>query len=92
MANKRLPTFNRATREAIFQDADAEFVQVVDALPEYLQDMARFAYLTSWRRGDLLGLRRATASDADPALKGLVTLASLLRSAKGRERAYALGP
>jgi integrase len=35
----------------------AEFAAVVDALPEYLQDMARFAYLTGWRRGDMLGLK-----------------------------------
>jgi integrase len=35
----------------------AEFAAVVDALPEYLQDVARFAYLTGWRRGDMLGLR-----------------------------------
>jgi len=35
----------------------AEFEVVVNALPEYLQDVARFAYLTGWRRGDMLGLR-----------------------------------
>jgi integrase len=35
----------------------AEFELVVNALPEYLQDVARFAYLTGWRRGDMLGLR-----------------------------------
>jgi integrase len=35
----------------------AEFEAVVNALPEYLQDVARFAYLTGWRRGDMLGLR-----------------------------------
>ena len=33
----------------------AEFERVVNALPEYLQDVARFAYLTGWRRGDMLG-------------------------------------
>ena len=33
----------------------AESAKVVDALPEHLQDMARFAYLTG-RRGDMLGL------------------------------------
>lgn len=35
----------------------AEFEVVVNALPTYLQDVARFAYLTGWRRGDMLGLR-----------------------------------
>jgi len=34
-----------------------EFEVVVNALPTYLQDVARFAYLTGWRRGDMLGLR-----------------------------------
>ena len=41
----------------------------MNALPEYLQDVARFAYLTGWRRGDMLGLRggpRPTTGLADP--------------------------
>ena len=35
----------------------SEFEIVVNALPEYLQDVARFAYITGWRRGDMLNLR-----------------------------------
>ena len=27
------------------------------ALPDYLKDVTRFAYLTGWRRGEIIGLR-----------------------------------
>jgi len=32
---------------------DAEFRSVVDNLPEYLRDFARFGYMTGWRRGEI---------------------------------------
>jgi len=51
---RRLSETNNV-RKQFFEPA--EFAAVVSALPEYLQDVARFAYLTGWRRGDMLGLR-----------------------------------
>ena len=51
---RRLSETNNVRKE-FFEPA--EFAAVVSALPEYLQDVARFAYLTGWRRGDMLGLR-----------------------------------
>jgi len=38
-----------------FFEAD-EFRKLVAALPNYLQDVTRFAYLTGWRRGEILSL------------------------------------
>ena len=37
--------------------ADWEFRSVVDSLPGYLKDFARFGYLTGWRRGEIASLR-----------------------------------
>lgn len=37
--------------------ADWEFRAVVDNLPAYLQDFARFGYVTGWRRGEIASLR-----------------------------------
>lgn len=34
-----------------------EFRSVVDGLPDYLQDFARFGYLTGWRKGEIASLR-----------------------------------
>jgi integrase len=34
-----------------------QFERIVRHLPDYLQDLVRFAYLTGWRRGDILSLR-----------------------------------
>jgi integrase len=51
---RRLSETNNVRKE-FFEPA--EFAAVVSALPEDLQDVARFAYLTGWRRGDMLGLR-----------------------------------
>jgi integrase len=51
---RRLSETNNVRKE-FFEPA--EFAAVVSALPEYLQDVARSAYLTGWRRGDMLGLR-----------------------------------
>jgi integrase len=41
-------------RRGFFDDAD--FERVTRFLPDYLQDLARFAYLSGWRRGDMTGL------------------------------------
>jgi len=37
--------------------ADHEFRAVVENLPDYLKDFARFGYLTGWRRGEIASLR-----------------------------------
>jgi len=37
--------------------SDAEFSALVDNLPDYLQDFARFGYLTGWRKGEIASLR-----------------------------------
>src|SRR5260370_11976420 len=49
-----LPEHN--TRQGFFERPDLE--AVVAALPAYLQDFTRFAYLTGWRKGDILPLQR----------------------------------
>lgn len=46
---RKLPEEN--TREGFFEHDECE--TVVQHLPEYLQDFARFAYLTGWRTGEL---------------------------------------
>jgi integrase len=43
------------TRQGFFERADLE--AVVTALPDYLQDFTRFAYLTGWRKGEIASLR-----------------------------------
>jgi integrase len=43
------------TRQGFFERADLE--AVVAALPAYLQDFTRFAYLTGWRKGEIASLR-----------------------------------
>jgi integrase len=54
----KAPTFptlaERNTRRGFFKWSDME--QVVQFLPDYLQDLARFAFLSGWRRGDITGL------------------------------------
>ena len=42
-------------REGFFTDAEVALLQV--ELPEYLRGLAMFAYLTSWRKQEMLGLR-----------------------------------
>jgi integrase len=43
-----------------------EPASVVTALPEYLRDLVRFAYLTAWRRGEPLSLRWSTSTATAP--------------------------
>jgi integrase len=42
-------------RRGFFEVDEVE--AVIDALPDYLQDLVRFAWLTGWRRGEVTGLR-----------------------------------
>jgi integrase len=42
-------------RQGFFTDSD--FRKVVENLPVYLQDFARFGYLTGWRKGEIASLR-----------------------------------
>jgi integrase len=44
----------RNARQGFFERA--EFEAVLEKLPEDLKDVARFAYLTGWRRGEIAGL------------------------------------
>ena len=43
------------TRQGFFERPELE--TVVAALPAYLQDFTRFAYLTGWRKGEIISLR-----------------------------------
>ena len=43
------------TRQGFFERPDLE--AVVAALPAYLQDFTRFAYLTGWRKGEIISLK-----------------------------------
>jgi integrase len=45
----------RNTRQGFFERP--EFEALVAALPEDLRDFTRFAYLTGWRRGEIISLR-----------------------------------
>lgn len=44
----------RNARQGFF--ADADFAALVEALPEYLRDFARFGYVTGWRKGEIASL------------------------------------
>jgi integrase len=50
---RKLP--ERNVRRGFFERAELE--AVIAALPDYLQDMVRFAYLTGWRKSEVVGLR-----------------------------------
>src|SRR6185437_6168129 len=52
----------RNTRQGFFEDAD--FTAVLEALPTYLQDFARFGYINGWRKGEISSLLWADV-DAD---------------------------
>jgi integrase len=43
------------TRQGFFERPDLE--AVVAALPAYLRDFTRFAYLTGWRKGEIISLK-----------------------------------
>jgi integrase len=76
-----MPKFRRLAERNVrkgFFEAD-EFATVVDALPDYLQDVARFAYLTGWRRSEIL---RLTWADVD--LTGGVIRLSDTKNGHGR--------
>ena len=49
-------------RQGFFETAD--FEAVVAHLPEYLQDFARFGFLTGWRKGSIASLRWADVGDS----------------------------
>jgi integrase len=49
---RHLPESN--ARQGFFEDAD--FKNVVAALPSYLKDFTRFAYLVGWRKGEIASL------------------------------------
>jgi integrase len=51
------------TRQGFF--TRAEFESVVAALPEYLQDFTRFAYLCAWRKGQTAALKWEHVSRTD---------------------------
>jgi integrase len=52
------------TRQGFFERPDLE--AVIAALPDYLQDFARFAYLTGWRKGEIISLKGTDVDrDAD---------------------------
>jgi len=75
----RLP--ERNVRRVFF--AHDEFEAVAKHLPKYLQDAARFAYLTGWRKGDVRSLKWA---DVDTQVMTI----TLLTSKNGEGRALAL--
>jgi integrase len=58
------------TQQGFFERPDLE--AVVAALPDDLRDFTRFAYLTGWRKGEIISLkwtdvdRDAGRSDCDP--------------------------
>jgi integrase len=70
-------------RQGFLERSDLE--AVVAALPDYLQDFTRFAYLTAWRRGELLTL---TWADVDRA-GGVIRLRPE-HSKNGRGRTVAI--
>lgn len=81
IAVRRLPEHN--ARQGFLERADLE--ALVAALPEHLRDFTRFAYLTAWRRGELLTL---TWADVDRA-GGVIRLRPE-HSKNGRGRTVAI--
>src|SRR5262245_39525445 len=66
----------RNVRQGFFEKA--EFEAVLAHLPEYLQDFSRFAYLCTWRKGQIASL---TWADVDRNNGVIVARASMLRMA-----------
>jgi len=81
IAIRRLPEHN--ARQGFLERADLE--ALVTALPEYLQDFTRVAYLTAWRRGEL-----ATLTWADVDRDGGVIRLRPEHSKNGRGRTVAI--
>jgi integrase len=56
---RRVPSFpmlpEHNVRRGFFELDEVE--RVIGGLPDYLQDLTRFAFLTGWRRGEVTGLR-----------------------------------
>jgi integrase len=65
IAIRRLP--ERNARQGFLERADLD--KVVAALPDYLQGFTRFAYLTAWRRGELVSLRWSDIDRAGGAIR-----------------------
>jgi integrase len=51
----RLPGEQDNARSGFFEPAD--FTAVAEALPEHLAELARFAYTTGWRKGEITSLK-----------------------------------
>lgn len=51
--------------------ADSDFHAVVEKLPAYLQDFARFGYLTGWRKSEVASLRWEDMDDDAIRLRGV---------------------
>jgi integrase len=78
---RRLPEHN--ARQGFLERAD--LAMLVAALPDYLQDFTRFAYLTAWRRGEV-----ATLTWADVDRDGGVIRLHPEHSKNGRGRTVAI--
>jgi len=67
------------TRQGFFERPDLE--AVVPALPAYLQDFTRFAYLTGWRKGKIISL---TWTDVDRDTGAIRLRAEAAKTGRGR--------
>jgi len=59
------------TRTGFFERAD--FLRVVENLPEHLRDYCRFAFITGWRRGSLAGLPWSDVNPTNVTLPGVIS-------------------
>jgi integrase len=73
----RLPGEADNAREGFAEPA--EFTAIVAALPEYLQDLTCFGYVTGWRRGEIISLKWSAVNR----VSGVITLPR--RSAKTKK-------
>jgi len=67
------------TRQGFFERPDLE--AVVAALPGYLQDFTRFAYLTGWRKGEIIPLKW---TDVDPDAGAIRLRPEAAKTGRGR--------